>query len=658
MPFINTVFSELTTLGFIGLLLFVITKLNFLSTLSLRYLGEKEKLQETIEILHMGLFLFIVIFLVLCCTLLKLGVRVQNEWREFERGADDEPSVMSDFCLATEPPATFCDWISLSRTETAKKSHREIVYLALRRRFVDFRSNHPDPEQAKLLEREFQRNPDARFPFNEYLSIISGEVMARLIEIDPPTWIALELVLVVLLVVCWQFGEEGEIWTLLFFGFSLILLNEAVYVRIRRMRRLLTPPRMMKDAERLRHKNEWRAKHHLPLYETNEKSWIMESADTTESDFVPPYIDMLPNGGRDLSEHELKREQRSLMGGSGNGVLLALFCTRMVFLLTAMHLSVFLMRTMHIIRHTYAGHPFGILVLYMLFLLPSFVVTGMSLKIARDGLYAFNVEHTKSSRVIAKVMRVLKARQTLRTLRFVAEMKIYLRENVRSHSIVGSKLPITASLHEASTKYSLVASKTGSQKSAKQRKSGVLSPSQRKSSLGEAVISPPLSPLAAYTSMREKRSDAYKLEMERREIHSIFVLFDTDGSGKISRLEMTQLLRAVTHDLDDAQVSRLMADLVDEDEDEITREAFTNWCHQHIRDNRHSKEELIEEIFNMVDADHSGFITVDEFIAIFRALGQALDHDDVRELIYQMDRNDDGKIDLEEFTKMLQKHEV
>ena len=34
MPFINTIFSELTTLGFIGLLLFVVSKLNVLSTVS------------------------------------------------------------------------------------------------------------------------------------------------------------------------------------------------------------------------------------------------------------------------------------------------------------------------------------------------------------------------------------------------------------------------------------------------------------------------------------------------------------------------------------------------------------------------------------------------------------------------------------------------
>lgn len=53
MPFINTIFSELTTLGFIGLLLFILSKLHFLSSISTQYLGEAETLQETIEKLHM-----------------------------------------------------------------------------------------------------------------------------------------------------------------------------------------------------------------------------------------------------------------------------------------------------------------------------------------------------------------------------------------------------------------------------------------------------------------------------------------------------------------------------------------------------------------------------------------------------------------------------
>lgn len=662
MPFVNTVFSELTTLGFIGLLLFVITKLDVLSRISLAYLGEEDKLQETIEKLHMGLFLFIVIFLVLCCALLKLGVIVQNEWREFERGASDIPAIVSEYVLLTEPPRNWRERFSLSRTLAARKARREMIYLSLRRRFMDFRSNHPNPDTAQRLAKEFQRNPDMHFPFHEYLAIISGEVMGRLIEIDLPTWIALEVVLVVLLVVSWQLGPVGEIWLLLFAGLSLIAMNEFVHSRIVRMRRLLTPPRMLKDAERLRRKNEWRARHHLKLVDPNEKTWILESVETSEDDFTPPYIDTLPGGGHHMSEFELAKQQKMLLGGKGNGVLLALFSTRLVFLLTALHLATFVTRTAPQIHANYSNW-FAIFLLDVLFVLPSIVVTVMSLRIARDGLYAFNVEHMKSARVIAKVMRILKARQTLRTLRFVAEMKIYLRENVRSSSQFS--LPITASLHESSAKYStLVAHKAGSSTSrgraAPGKRDSLASSSSSTRAIPSSPKEPPLSPLATYTSTRDLRSDAYKLEAERRDINLIFCLFDTDGSGSVSRDEMANLLLAITHELNEEQLNRLMSDLVegDEDQDEITFEAFYNWCHHHIQENAHSKDDLIEEIFNMVDADGSGFITVDEFIAIFKTLGQSLDHDDVRELIYQMDRNDDGKIDLEEFAKMLQKHEV
>lgn len=732
MPFVNTVFSELTTLGFIGLLLFVVTKFEVLAALSRAYLGDEAELQESIEELHMALFLFILIFLVLCCALLKLGLLVQAEWREFERGHSDIPAVVSDYVLATEPPPPTTGWLErclswLSRNLAARKAHREMIYLSLRRRFVDYRSNHPDPEVAKTLAKEFQLNRDdaARCPFNEYLSIISGGVLGRLIAIDLPTWVALEMLLVIAVVVCHAAGPRGEVSLLLLGGLALIVLNYFVRQRVKRMRHLLTPPRLLKDAERLRRKNEWRARHQLPLVETSEKSWILEAAETGDDDDAPPYTDLLPRSMPDdhqWTEASLAEQQKKLLGGgTGHGIVLALFSTRLVFLLTALHLAVFLVRGAHLVAKLNDGHWFRIILLNALFLLPSVVVTSMSVRIARDGLYAFNVEHMKVSRVVVKVTRILRARQTLRTLRFVAEVKVYLRENVRRQSRMLSPasssptasapspqaggLPITASLHESSAKFStLVAKKTGwraptlsskgaasppaspptAQASAKAKAlravaTASMPKSNRRLSIGtiakmaasnantalSPTPSPPLSPLAAYMMPREKRSDAYKLEMERREIHTIFCLFDLDGSGAVSRDEMVNLLTAITHELDEAQLNRLMEDLVgsspgspgDED-DEVTFVAFYNWCHQHIQDSHHSKEELIEEIFKMIDTDGSGYITVDEFVAIFKTLGQSLDHDDVRELVYQMDRNNDGKIDLEEFTKMLEKHEV
>ncbi|EEY66757.1 sporangia induced conserved hypothetical protein [Phytophthora infestans T30-4] len=706
MPFVNTVFGELTTLGFIGLLLFVVTKIEVLPWLSRAILGGSAELQEIIEKLHMALFLFIVIFLVLCLGLLRLGMHVQHEWREFERSCADIPSVLSEYALATEPPKTWIHRLSWRRATTARKAQREVVYLALRRRFMDYRSNHPDEETARLLAKEFQlQGDDSRFPFNEYLSIISGEVMGRLIQIDMATWLALDVVLVVLLGLCWHAGPRGEVAILLIAGFSLIALNDFVYRRVNAMRCLLTPTRLQHDAERLRRKAAWRCQHGLsPLAEPgtcphpNEKTWLLVDAEEAGRDYgdpdgwVPPYVDLLPNGGRDLPEKELKRRQRSLIGaGWGNGVVLALFSTRMVFLLTALHLSTFLLRETYQISELFGDHPIFVALLCFLFLVPSIAVPFMSARIARDGLLAFNVEHMKVSQVIVQVTRLLRARQTLRTLRFVAEMKIHLRENVRRNHeqlreniTLMPEVPMPVSRRRSSI---MPIDASATFKAARRRSSTHLDPTVTAGVLRsiqqvpvplqvspKATIEPPLSPLAAYLTPREKRGDAYRREMERREIHTIFCLFDVDGSGSVSRDEMASLLLAITHDLDDMQLNRLMTDLVAEelegDSDavkeevmvegpqEITFEAFYKWCSARIQESRHSKEELVEEIFRMVDADGSGTISVDEFVSIFKTLGQALDHDDVRELVYQMDRNGDGKIDLEEFSKMLQKHEV
>ncbi|RHY90383.1 hypothetical protein DYB35_004104 [Aphanomyces astaci] len=145
MPFINTIFSELTTLGFIGSVLFVMSKSGYLSQISKALFGPNKaaELEETIELLHMALFLFIVIFLMLCLTLLKFGVQVQHEFREFERRAPYVQVVVADYCLASEPATSWRQSLSWSWRRERTKRKREMVYVSLRRRFVDFRSNHP-----------------------------------------------------------------------------------------------------------------------------------------------------------------------------------------------------------------------------------------------------------------------------------------------------------------------------------------------------------------------------------------------------------------------------------------------------------------------------------------------------------------------------------
>jgi len=353
--------------------------------------------------------------------------------------------------------------------------------------------------------------------------------MARLIEIDMITWLALEIFIVSLLFICYKAGNENEIWVLLACGFLLILLNQFVYYKIAIMRHLLTPPKLFKKAERLRRKPVWRRQHNLDPLTPTEKCELENYIEITERDSVPPYIHMLIGGGVGMEISELTKAQKSLLGG-GNGVLLALFSTRLVFLLTALHLSVFIIHTANVILEQSYSIPVKVL-LFVLFLVPSGLVTSMSTKIARDGLYAFNVEHMKVPRVINKVMRILKARQTLRTLRFIAEMKVYLKDDFRRNSPMQKNVDAqrqTATgdhmltIHAEKEQIAVIKDIPTFQSNPR---AGNTDTTRKRFSM-----SPPMSPLSEPGSPhRQNHPDKYEIELERREINTIFCLFDTDG---------------------------------------------------------------------------------------------------------------------------------
>ncbi|KAF1786151.1 EF-Hand 1, calcium-binding site [Phytophthora cactorum] len=322
----------------------------------------------------------------------------------------------------------------------------------------------------------------------------------------------------------------------------------------------------------------------------------------------------------------------------------------MVFLLTALHLSTFLLREMYQISELFGDHPVFAALLCILFLIPSIAGPFMSTRIARDGLLAFNVEHMKVSQVIVQVTRLLRARQTLRTLRFVAEMKIHLRENVRRNNeqlkeniALMPEVPMPVKRRRSSI---MPIDASATFKAARRRSSTHLDPTITAGVLRSIQQVPPplqVSPKATIEPLclRWQRIS----HRERSEV--------TLTVGRWRDVKSTRFFVYLMWTARDCKEGVMV-----EGPQEIAFEAFYKWCSARIQESRHSKEELVEEIFRMVDADGSGTISVDEFVSIFKTLGQALDHDDVRELVYQMDRNGDGKIDLEEFSKMLQKHEV
>ena len=103
-PVITSLFSELTVLGFLGLVTFLITKTKILPELSVELFCDgdccrvcrmeenpiicvKEKmnqLQELFESIHMSLFMVMVLFIVLGLINLKISTYTYKKWQQWE----------------------------------------------------------------------------------------------------------------------------------------------------------------------------------------------------------------------------------------------------------------------------------------------------------------------------------------------------------------------------------------------------------------------------------------------------------------------------------------------------------------------------------------------------------------------------------------------
>jgi Ca2+-binding EF-hand superfamily protein len=60
------------------------------------------------------------------------------------------------------------------------------------------------------------------------------------------------------------------------------------------------------------------------------------------------------------------------------------------------------------------------------------------------------------------------------------------------------------------------------------------------------------------------------------------------------------------------------------------------------------------KVFKKFDQDGNGLISADEILSTMKSIGIEISDNDVKELIKEMDSNNDGKISYEEFLKAWQ----
>ncbi|KAJ3380852.1 calmodulin-like 3 [Entophlyctis sp. JEL0112] len=139
-------------------------------------------------------------------------------------------------------------------------------------------------------------------------------------------------------------------------------------------------------------------------------------------------------------------------------------------------------------------------------------------------------------------------------------------------------------------------------------------------------------------------------EEQTAEFKAAFALFDRDHDNVINAADLAASLKSLGYSSSESEVSALIAEAADQ-KGSVSFAAFMALAARSFRDIQ--AEEEMKEAFRIFDKNHDGFITHDELKVTMAAQGDVLSDEDIDELIKECDVDGDGKLNYEEFAKMM-----
>lgn len=142
-------------------------------------------------------------------------------------------------------------------------------------------------------------------------------------------------------------------------------------------------------------------------------------------------------------------------------------------------------------------------------------------------------------------------------------------------------------------------------------------------------------------------------EDEIAEFKEAFAMFDLDGSGAIETHELREVLDKLGEPATDEEIQE-MIELVDENGDnEIDFEEFLTLMRLRMGESGDDAEANLKAVFDIFDADKSGYIDRDEMRRLMKKLAQDLNEEEISAIMEEVDTDGDGEISFEEFKSLM-----
>ena len=142
-------------------------------------------------------------------------------------------------------------------------------------------------------------------------------------------------------------------------------------------------------------------------------------------------------------------------------------------------------------------------------------------------------------------------------------------------------------------------------------------------------------------------------EKEQKSFRNAFTLFDKDHDGKLSTKEVDDVLRFLGKDPSEYEMDFVLKDLDMYGKRNLTFPQFLKLLSQKYNDTKFNVEEM-KAVFRIFDKDGDGYITADEIQEEMSKHGDVFTDKQIKQMMEGADSNGDGRIDYEEFVKLME----
>ncbi|XP_077283087.1 troponin C-like isoform X1 [Arctopsyche grandis] len=132
-----------------------------------------------------------------------------------------------------------------------------------------------------------------------------------------------------------------------------------------------------------------------------------------------------------------------------------------------------------------------------------------------------------------------------------------------------------------------------------------------------------------------------------------FSMFDSSKQGKIEKEKVRTILNTMVYSYDDKELETLLDGEDNEGTGKLDFDSFCRVATHFLDEDDEALQRELKQAFRLYDKEGNGYIPTSSLREILMALDDQLTPDQLNEMIAEIDTDDSGTVDFDEFMEMM-----